>query len=125
MAFAGAAESHDEDDGPGMKRPRLVYDRPDYNESPWARMLRDQRLHQLGTREARVFRRNFRLPYPVFVELMKMVKELRWFTARAMDVSGRPCIPLELKVRLSRSSDSCHRNAFGLYSGCRCIRHTH
>ena len=32
-----------------------------------------------GSRESNLFRRDVRLPYAVFVELVAMVKDLRWF----------------------------------------------
>lgn len=65
------------------------------------------RAHGLGCSEtesyanrgsaARAFRRKFRLPYSVFIEMVIMMKELGWFPRT--DFAGRPSIPLELKVR--------------------------
>ena len=61
-----------------------------------------------GSRESNLFRRDFRLPCAVFVELVAMVKDLSWFPftdgdlepeEELKDVAGRRCIPLELKVR--------------------------
>ena len=88
-------------------RPREVYARPDYTQSAWARMLRAGGLHVQGSRAANNFRRDFRIPYVVFLELVGMVSDLEWFPSAVLDapederrdVSGRMCIPLELKVR--------------------------
>ncbi|CAN0596744.1 unnamed protein product, partial [Laminaria digitata] len=44
------------------------------------------------------FRRRFRIPYPFFVELVKLAKDKEWFSSVEQDVVGRQCIPLELKV---------------------------
>ena len=61
-----------------------------------------------GSRESNLFRRDFCLPYAVFVELVALVEDLRWFPftdgdlepeEELKDVAGRRCIPLELKVR--------------------------
>ena len=46
-----------------------------------------------------LFRRRFRVPYPMFEELVKMTRENNWFT-EGCDCTGRPSAPLELKVVL-------------------------
>lgn len=46
IAFAAAGMLDGGDDVPASKRAGLVYDRPDNNRSPWARMLRDEWLRQ-------------------------------------------------------------------------------
>jgi len=53
------------------------------------------------TTEAVYFRRRFRVPFPFFEELLREVKAGEWegFTTTETDVGGRPCIPVELKVR--------------------------
>ena len=67
------------DEEPPAKRAREVHARPDYAQSAWARMLRAEGVKVPGSRESNLFRRDFRLPYAVFVELVAMVKDLRWF----------------------------------------------
>ena len=39
------------------------------------------------------------MPYVCFLELVKLVNVQRWFLTREVDVAGRRCIPVELKVR--------------------------
>lgn len=97
-------ESDDDDGAPESKRRRLVYERPDYANSSWSRML-DQKhlLEDHRSREARRFRRRFRSPYPFFLAVVEEVKANEWeeFTTDKKDLGGRgtrPCIPVELKV---------------------------
>ena len=79
--------------------PRRVYFRPDYSQSAWAIMLEaKEELSNPSSRQSKSFRRRFRLPYPVFLHLVGLVRERRWFPMRTEDVAGRKCIPLELKV---------------------------
>lgn len=87
--------------GPPVKRRRAVLPRPDYKASFWWRMLGETGLQEPGSREARLFRRRFRIPYQFFRELIKLVEQKKWFSVRERDVAGRPCIPVELKVNLS------------------------
>ncbi|CAN0185409.1 unnamed protein product [Pylaiella littoralis] len=91
----------DEDNDPPMKRTRRVLPRPDYRASFWWRMLGETGLKEPGSREARLFRRRFRIPYQFFTELIELVKEKKWFSIRQTDVAGRQCIPVELKVLAS------------------------
>jgi len=96
-------DSESDDDGPKPKRRRCSRPRPVYSNSGWAVMLRDQRelLSDPTTTEAVYFRRRFRVPFPFFEELLREVKAGEWegFTTTETDVGGRPCIPVELKVR--------------------------
>ncbi|CAB1103804.1 unnamed protein product [Ectocarpus sp. CCAP 1310/34] len=99
LLFADATEE------PSAKRKRTVYPRPDYHNSAWAIMLREKEdaLADPTTKDARLFRRRFRMPYPIFLELVKEIKSAGWkgFTTDATDLGGRgtrPCIPVELKV---------------------------
>ena len=39
------------------------------------------------------------MPYVCFLELANLVNVQRWFPTREVDVAGRRCIPVELKVR--------------------------
>ncbi|CAN0083359.1 unnamed protein product [Pylaiella littoralis] len=55
-----------EDNDPPMKRTRRVLPRPDYRASFWLRMLGETGLKEPGSREARLFRRRFRIPYQFF-----------------------------------------------------------
>ena len=92
----GAAEAQEEERAINCRR---VYLRPDYSQSAWAIMLQqEEELGNPSSRKAKSFRRRFRLPYPVFLHLVSIVRERRWFPTRKEDVAGRKCIPLELKV---------------------------
>ena len=73
-------DSHsDEDDEPKVKRSRAVYERPNYWDSSWGRMLQSRDLEVPGSRDAQKFRRRFRVPFPFFKDLLTVVKEKRWF----------------------------------------------
>ena len=57
----------------GRKRPRPgQVPRPDYKNSTWGKMLREEsnELRIPGSTAANLFRRRFRLPYPLFEMLM-------------------------------------------------------
>lgn len=90
------------DNEPPPKRRRAVLPRRDYKASFWWNMLGETGLADPGSREARLFRRRFRIPYQFFQEVIKLVEEKKWFSTRAKDVAGRPCIPVELKVTRCR-----------------------
>lgn len=64
-------------------------------------MLQSDSLTEPGSRDARRFRRRFRVPFPFFKELLQVVRENKWFPTRDgdIDVAGRRIVPLELKVR--------------------------
>ena len=61
---------------PGGRNPT---GRPDYENSSWARMLRDKaaELEQLDSAESIKFRRRFRLPYPIFLQVTPPLKSSR------------------------------------------------
>ena len=48
--------------------------RPDYWGSEWGRMLQNPELQVLGSPLRRVFRRRFRVPYPIFLRLVQWAK---------------------------------------------------
>lgn len=100
----GVLASSDEDDEPPAKRARQVFERRDYNESEWMQMLQDPELHDPESKAAEDFRDDYRVPYPLFAELVAMAKRGEWFPMRddERDVAGRQCIPVELKVRNGR-----------------------
>lgn len=71
----------DEEDNPQELLPntRNVYPRKNQNESTWAHMLLDPRIQDPTTREGKLFRRRFRVPYPIYVYLLNICNEYRWF----------------------------------------------
>lgn len=112
-----AEECHLIEQGSSVRLTRRVVMRPDYSQSAWAVMLRTGQaaLNDHTSRKAATFRRRFRIPYKVFVQLVGMVRELGWFPSREYDIAGRQCIPLELK--LSSSGTICRALAQVLCCG--------
>ena len=101
VAALKATELSDEEgEGRRAKIQRQVYMRPDYDTSAWGTMLKNPALNNRNSKEYRSFRRRFRLPYPVFQHLVELVKERGWFPSPSLDVAGRNCVPVELKVSL-------------------------
>ncbi|CAB1103010.1 unnamed protein product [Ectocarpus sp. CCAP 1310/34] len=98
-SFLDGDELEDEGLGGGspVKRPRRVLPRPEYRASFWWCMLGETGLKEPASRDAKLFRRRFRIPYQFFTELMELVKK-KWFPVRKKGVAGRMRIPVELKV---------------------------
>ena len=64
----------------------------------WWRMLADASLKQPGSLAARKFRRRFRLPYPMFVDLCTQFKDNGWLQTAEYDAVGKRTIPFSLKL---------------------------
>ena len=82
------------------RRPSVMEERVDYLSTPWMRMLRE-RKEDLGdpySRHARKFRLDFRIPYPVILQLVQASEQHGWLHCGAQDAAGRPAIPVELKL---------------------------
>ena len=62
-------------DGTHTRLTRTVVPRPDYKQSPWANMLRNQDLLDPTSRAAKLFRRRFRVPHVFFLTLVRRVIE--------------------------------------------------
>lgn len=67
---------------------------------------RQAELSDPETKDARLLRRRFRMPYAMFLKLVDEIKGARWkgFTTDEFEIGGtgtRRCIPVELKVRTS------------------------
>ena len=77
-------------------RRRESLPRPTYSESVWWRALHDLRVKDATSPQGGLFRRRFRVPYPIFCALVRLAKI--WFPAAAYDAAGRPAVPMELKV---------------------------
>lgn len=97
-----------------LKRRRVVLPRPDYAEAPWSRMLRQEgkSLEDHKSTEASSFLRLFRVPYAFFVKLVSLAKTRKWFPIAQIDVSGRPCIPVELKAREFAAAAAASSSSF-------------
>lgn len=72
--------------------------RPNYALSTWGRMVVHPRTKDPTDKKGGVlFRRRFRVPFPVFEALVVMARENEWFK-EGNDAAGRPAAPLELKI---------------------------
>ena len=103
IALAQANDKSKKGKKPGPKKNM----RPQYLTSPWMLLL--VRLSEMNSgvgpsidsREGKLFRRRFRIPYPVFLFLANKCIEQKLFGPRscdAMDKCGRQICPLELKL---------------------------
>ena len=54
-----------------------------------------ERVDQLS-KDGRLFRRRFRVPYPIFQQIGSLTREKMWY--KETDGIGRPSAPLELKI---------------------------
>ena len=82
-------EEIEDDDIPRVKRTREVPPRSDFSQAPWSIMLRKAELKRRDSREYIKFRRQFRIPYELFLELVQLAKYRKWFSLAARDVAGR------------------------------------
>ena len=99
MECAMATLWDEEEEEPKAKQTRRVFERPVYHESAWFRLyLMHPDVGTPGTRVFNNFRRAFRVPYPIFLELLALIRLYNWFPEREVDIAGRLCCPLELKV---------------------------
>ena len=69
---------------------------PDYTESFWWKMLQNPLLEDESSGPAKQFRRRFAVPFSMFLFIVDEC--IRWFEPSAVDKSGRPTIPVALKV---------------------------
>ena len=79
-------------------RPRKFEGRPNYLASTWGRLLLNARVRDPTDKKGgKLFRRRFRVPYPLFEHLVEVTRNSGWFS-EATDCAGHPAAPLELKV---------------------------
>ena len=82
-----------------LKRPfkrRLCYEKLNYNTTNWALMLMAGRCKSPISKDARLFRRRFRVPHAIFQQIVSLTREKMWY--KETDGIGRPSAPLELKI---------------------------
>ena len=78
--------------------PRDMEERPPYSMSTWGRVLVNPRCKNPFDKKGGIlFKRRFRLSYPMFQQIVDMTRENRWFS-EAPDCAGRRGAPLELKI---------------------------
>jgi Plant transposon protein len=79
-------------------RQRKWEERPPYHMSPWGRMLVHPRTKDPTDRKGgKLFRRRFRVPFPLFERITEMTRINAWFSEEK-DCAGRRAAPLELKI---------------------------
>ncbi len=59
-------ESDPLEEAVSTKQRRKCYQRPNYEDSVWARALRDETVADPTSRAGKLFRRRFRTPWPLF-----------------------------------------------------------
>jgi hypothetical protein len=63
--------------------PRRVQIRPIYRDSTWDRMLLNPRIQDpMDRKGGRLFRKRFRVPFPMFEKILNIVREKAWFSER-------------------------------------------
>ena len=78
--------------------PRKYEGRVNYDYSCWGMMLVNDRMKDPGDRKGgKLFRRRFRVPYPLFEQIVQMTREAGWFT-ESPNCTGIQGAPLELKI---------------------------
>ena len=90
---------------PVRKKSRTVYVRKPQSDSTWSRdylipALRETYLREPHGRDAKKFRRLFRVPYDLFLTLVLTAKDRWWpeWTPEKVDAAGKLVSSLELKV---------------------------
>lgn len=79
-------------------RQRLWEGRPPYHLSPWGMMLVHPRTKIPNDRKGgKLFRKRFRVPFPLFERLVEMTRMNNWFK-EGKDCCGQTAAPLELKM---------------------------
>ena len=84
-------------DGPHSRLTRTVVPRPDFKQSPWANMLRNQDLLDPTSKAAKLFHRRFRVPRVFFLTLVRRVIEEGWFPTAEVhpcDAQGKHVHPV-------------------------------
>ena len=81
----------------GRKRYRRVFQRPNYSESVWWRMLEKGECKIPGTREYKLFRRRFGVGFERYKTFCEAARTWNGI-AKGNDAIGRSPVPLELKV---------------------------
>jgi hypothetical protein len=81
--------------GPKRLKP---YDRPE--DTYWMRLINQPDINDPRSRNAKDFRQKFRVPFPVFNQILDMCRmtEESCFVYAEKDCTGKSSIPLELKV---------------------------
>ena len=77
---------------------RRVEKRLIYSQSTWGMMLNNPRFKDPNDRKGgQLFRRRFRVPFPVFTEILRLTRANGWFS-EGRDAIGTLASPLDLKI---------------------------
>ena len=78
------------------KPPKIFPPKKDYWQTPWGQMLQDPLIHDPNSKIAKLFKRRFRMPFPMF---------MNWFVPEAQKVNlfdikyeNKVQVPLEFKL---------------------------
>ena len=89
-------------DGRSLPRPGKsnCNGRKDYNDSVWGRMLIDEsdKLMDCDSAEAKLFRRRFRVPYKLYLIILRWTEEWVAGKEKSTDCTGRSAVPTSLKL---------------------------
>lgn len=78
--------------------PRKYEGKVHYEYSDWGRMLLNERIKDPADRKGgKLFRKRFRVPYPLFEKMVQMTRDAGWFSEKP-NCAGTPSAPLELKI---------------------------
>jgi hypothetical protein len=76
---------------------RNTFERKDYKDNWWWKMIVARSHHDVRSTDGRDFRDNFRVPASFFDKIVQWFRDNRWHV-REFDLFGRPNVPLELKI---------------------------
>jgi hypothetical protein len=83
--------------GTKVFKSRNKFERKNYRDNHWWRMIEERRHHDVRDRDGRDFRNNFRVPASFFDRMVSWYRDNGW-TTREYDIFGQPSVPLELKI---------------------------
>jgi hypothetical protein len=64
----------------------------------WGRMLKNPAIQDPTSRAGKLFRRRFRIPFPIFQKLLDIAREKRLFGHADENCTGQPAFSIELKL---------------------------
>lgn len=75
----------------------LVVNRVDFTNTTWEKLIRHPSVRDPTHRKGKVFRRRFRVPFPLFLWLVEKCKEYNLFELK-QSAKSNPRIPVEIKL---------------------------
>ena len=77
---------------------RTIGPRPDYQQSIWWKMIQHPDISNPDSRIHHLFRKRFRVPFPLFRYLLTIARENKWFPEATNPKRAKLYVPLELKI---------------------------